>query len=519
MTFKIKEEAELLDKATLVRLAEHIQSEANVNRKLESLKRYECYKDRTKDYVVKKLLAQFKPDTVNKMAYAVSNISIVKKIITKLARAYQNGATRKSTGNKSNTTKVNELAGILDANTKLKETDRYLRLQHNDLILAKMFPIDGNEKDVGIKFEVYNPHLYDVVVWEYNQTQMAALVFSDLALERKFYTTADPGYRNIPTKEFLTAQKDVVYTLWSNGYYFKFDSHGEITLIGDDNQNPVSIIPAVDFAWEQGNEYWAQGGFDLVDGAVYTNAIITQTTHISVYQGYGQFWMKGQNLPENIAWGPSDAILMKYKLGEAEPDLGFASANPDIDKYIRLVETYVALLLSTNNLKTTGVQTSLQGPSSVPSGIALMLENAESSEDVKDQQEIFRRKEKVLWRMIAQIQDKLGSNLNKELRANKLPIDVVVDVIFPEPNSILSEKEKLEIIKMRQDLGINLEVELIMADTGMDKKEAEKKLLEIKKEQIERMSNAIFGSNEDNNDEPGNKLDPKDSGQGSKGKE
>ena len=54
---------------------------------------------------------------------------------------------------------------------------------------------------------------------------------------------------------------------------------------------------------------------------------------------------------------------------------------------------YIALYLTTNNLSTSGVSTQLSGGNTLPSGVALILDKAESLEDVQDQRQVFIDKE------------------------------------------------------------------------------------------------------------------------------
>ena len=52
----------------------------------------------------------------------------VLKVIDKLARVYSNGVERSIKGNPTATEKLNELVKVLDINTSLKKTNRFLKL-------------------------------------------------------------------------------------------------------------------------------------------------------------------------------------------------------------------------------------------------------------------------------------------------------------------------------------------------------------------------------------------------------
>lgn len=85
---RIKSEEELLDADIRKKIIEEINSTENKQRKNKFYKFYQCYKDNTKDYVMRQMLKQFDRDTVNEMAYALTNLGFARKIVDKLARVY-----------------------------------------------------------------------------------------------------------------------------------------------------------------------------------------------------------------------------------------------------------------------------------------------------------------------------------------------------------------------------------------------------------------------------------------------
>ena len=111
--------------------------------------------------------------------------------------------------------------------------------------------------------------------------------------------------------------------------------------------------------------------------------------------------MSGKNLPRNQTIGPNKAVILEYEDGEPVPQVGFATANPPLRELMQNVESLVALTLTTNDLSTSGVSASLDGGGAVASGVALMVDKAESQEDVKDQRQMFIDGEKDIWRITA----------------------------------------------------------------------------------------------------------------------
>lgn len=537
---RIKFEKEILDQPTRKKLIEEIESSENRWRKAEAYKRYQCYKDKTSDYVVDALLKQFDETTVLEMRYGVSNISIVRKVNDKLSRVYSNGAERTIEGDDKATENLQTLAQVTNLQTEMKKTNRFLKLQKNAALYIKPCPVyseSGAVEKWTIKPQCLQPYLYDVVE-DFNDREKP-LVFILSSYKPEFLPAGMlefGGSNNLRTAGALTttttgnnkdekiadvaadqnAGEKKQYIFWSKNHHFTCDEQGAIVVNegNKDNKNPFEVCPIINFAIDQDGAFWAEGGKDLIDGAVLINALISHTNHVGVVQGYGQFYATGENLPRTIKVGPTKAIIAEYKKDEqAKPEFGFLNANPDLDSMRGLIEMYLALLLTTNNLSTTGVSTQLSGSNSLASGVALILDKAESLEDVQDQRQIFVDKEPDIFEAInAQIKV-YGAQMDEELKGLQLPDDFKkkFSIKFGDQQAIMTEKEKLDNMKARQDLGLDTMISLIMKDDPtLTKAQAESKmkdLLEdrIKQKMLEQELMAAAGVEVgDNPDDPNN---------------
>lgn len=520
---RIKSESELLDINTRKQIIDEILGSENMARKRESYKRYLCYKDQTKQFVIEQLLKQFDQSTVDEMQYCVSNISFIRKIIDKLARVYNHGVTREIEGNEEAEIKIESLESELDFNTAIRTANKFLKLQKNLAFYIKPCPvtsIDGSVKYT-IKLEPMNPYLYDAVEDYYDRTKPIAYVLSDFEYSPVQYTTLDAataGRANTNLKavnpnangkdEAIADSPEDAKTCeiiwWSDNLHFTTNNKGEI--ISGDTINPIGEMPIENFAIEQDGQFWARGGNDLIDGGILINSILTHNQHVGITQGYGQFWMKGKNLPRNIKVGATKAILMEYQDGEPEPAMGFATASPQLDSLRGLVESYIALLLTTNNLSTSSVSSSLQGGTTAPSGIAMIIDKAESMEDVNDQRQIFIDKEPAIWRKINKWLNVYGTNLVDGLVGNVLPdnFEESFSLNFKDAPVILSETEKLNNLKIRKELGLDTMIDLIMKDNPqMTEAMAEDKLRELLEEKIKsKMTEQPEPAIENNQQEP-----------------
>lgn len=534
---KLTKESDILNETFRAKVIQEIEGQENRSRKYEAYKRYQCYKDMTNHYVMNYLLRQFESNTVSEMRYALSNISFVRKVVDKLARVYSNGVERSITGNDEATEKLKKIERVFKLTEKLKNTNRFLKLQKNIDFFVKPYPQYVGDNDVPkykISLDVLQPYLYDALENGYERTCASAIILSDYTHPSTELADLDVRSSKVQplglaapngTDESIAnspedKNADIVnksYVWWSKSYHFTTDSTGKI--LADEKgtvetRNPLKAFNHINFAIDQDGSFWAQGGNDLIDGAVLLNAVITHTTHVGVTQGYGQLYLTGENLPRSIKVGVTKAILIEYKGSEqqAKPDIGYLSADPQLDALRTLIEMYIALYLTTNNLSTSGVSTQLNGSQGLASGIALLLDMAESLEDVQDQRQVFIDNEVHIIKAINETMKAYGASLDEMYKDLILPDGFEENYVvkFNDVSPIMTEKEKLEVYKLRKDLGIETRLSLLMRDDpSLDENAAELKLLKIVEQEIKEMQLAIEAKEAAGIEEPVDGEDPK----------
>jgi hypothetical protein len=137
-----------------------------------------------------------------------------------------------------------------------------------------------------------------------------------------------------------------------------------------------------------------------------------------------------------------------------------------------------------------------------PSGIAMILDKAESMEDVSDQRQLFIDKEPEIFGIISKWIEVYQDAMIPELKGRTIPLNAEIVTVFQEPQAIVSEAEKLQNIEKRQQLGLNTKRELLKMDNpNITKRQLEKKILELMNE-----------SNEDRSERDENSDDPRPNG-------
>ena len=527
----IQNEDSILDEKVRARIIGEIKGSENQRRKDEAYKRYEVYKDLTSKYVVQRMLELFNFDTVQEMSYALSNISVLRKIVDKLARVYNLGVKRTvvkedGTEDQEQTKQLEELSQLLAFNSLMKKTNRGYKRDKNTLFYAK--PVKVYEND----FEKWDldpmpifPYLYDVIENPEDRTKPMVVILSHYQPPQLMsgqivqnqeqaskhtlksvnpFNMGDKKDQSIADTPSDQGAENDQYIWWSNKYHFTTDCKGRI--ISEDQVNEIGVLPFDNFAEDQDGSYWAIGGSDLVDGSILVNSLITHTNHIGVTQGYGQFYMTGKNLPTGVKIGPSRGIKIEYdpNAGDPAPQLGFLSANPPLESLMREIEMYVALLLTTNNLSVSGVATQLGNAQTPAAGISLIIDKAESMEDVKDQEQIFIDKEPIIWRKLIKWINLFKSKKVASSRLEKFTLNDELKVIlkFPDAKPIMSESEKLDNLQKRKDLGLNSQAELLMLDDpSLTTEMAEQKLLKIQEENAIKVSQSMLPDQENDQED------------------
>ncbi len=544
----ITNETQLLDEGVRKKLLEEMRGPENKRRKAEMFKRYECLKDKTDAYVLQVLACQFSSVTVREMQYAITNISFARTIIDKLARVYSNGVKRTLPKDQADSqVDIDLMAKVIKINSSMKKWNTYVKAFRNTL--AYIRPCQGKFKKLSLEVSILAPHLYDVVSKTADPREMMAVILSDYRPSRgTLYAQGDAAFggRSGVTDVSLSRVKDGVnqaiadpddiahgdviqidskgkgaerqpgdkagggaddlererYVWWTENYHFTTNGKGTILAVGGDGEgadikdsNPIKELPFVNLTEDQDEQFWAEGGNDIADSAIKINAFLTHIVHIAVTQGYGQLVMSGKDLPESISVGPNHAIKMNQNsTDEPTPVAQFISASPPIAELQGLVEMYVALALSTNNLSTKGVSAKLDGGAGFPSGIAMLLDKAESMEDIQEQSELFIEAEPEIWCKLAVWHSLLKARdaLEDGLQQLTLPEDPVVIPEFNKVAPIVSEKEQLEIYEKRLQLGLSSEIEILMRDNpGLTEEAAKEKLKKILEEKIAKSAAAI----------------------------
>jgi len=516
---------DILDGAFRKKVLSQITDVENINRKNEALRRHEVYRDRIKKWVIEALVKEkMRSETLQQMENRAANISICKKIVNKLARLYIGGVSR-FVDDEASQQAISQLARLLDLDTKNKKADRYKELFRNTM--SQIIPEEDSMESIGenkkfkLKARTYAPWQYDVIEDQHDHEIPRVVILSEFTERNAALRSVGEADGDGRTDRSITPifhqgnRRDEIiadhpedtnidnrkFIWWNEKFHFTTDSVGGIIpeMSPEDLLNPIQMLPFANITQDQDGEFWAQGGDDLIDGSILINLILTDINAIAYIQGWGQPVIVGKGVKNKVLeGGPHTALVFEAEEGDPTPSFSYVSANPQLSEMMKMVEQYTALLLTTNNLSATNVAGNLSAREI--SGIALLIELSEAVGSTEDSEKIFRRVERTQWEIIKRWQNLLfdrGALIEKFMEVGKFE-NADVFIKFNDTKPMITEKEKLEVIRLRKELGINEEIDLIKIDNpDITDEEAEAKLLKIKEEKLKRvndlMQNALNG--------------------------
>lgn len=525
-------------------IKEIVYNEENRERKSQMLRRHEIYRDKNKKWVMHSIEREgFKPETIAQMQNRATNISVCRKIVNKLAQTYMGGVERMAgeptikEGKKiqpPSQLSLDSWVDELDFNTNMKKVDRYLRLFRNTL--AGIIPVKEEYNGLTayrLAFKVLAPWEYDVIEDPCDPTKMSVLIISSFAdrmrlMRYEDYSAGAQGIRTANSLSSINQGFDSViaegdgenntdankrqFIWWSGKYHFTTDARGKIIQSKSPEPvtgatlsylNPIGVNPWENFTTDQDGNFWAVGGEDITEASILINKKMTDVNFISFTQGWGQLVIDAENIPKKLAGGPDNAFIFERTVGGQPASVFFASSNPPIEAWLETVRMTLAMILSTNDLSPRNISAKLD-VSNVASGVSLMVENSEILADIKDFQELFRDREPCLWEVLKKWHTLYKQNswlCKTQMEIEPIPEEVSVKLKFHEMKPPMSDKERLEELKLRKDLGIATIIDLLKKDNpDLSEEEATKKAEELlgEKQKMQQIFAASMKKETDN---------------------
>lgn len=416
-----------ITKEMLAELAKKVTEDPHlVESRKENKRRYLMFQGATKPVIEAAIRKEFKnQNTIQELMNRLVPLNIMSKIITKLAGVYKEAPLRQ-VASKDDTEQemLEKLEDGMDLNMRMKEANRHFKMNKKALIEPYL-------DDLGVpSLRVLPAHTYEAFSIKTKKKSMPNVIVKiDEAAEELIFWSDE--------SHWLTNYKGEVLT------------DAMTRMENPEGENPYGELH-FEYINESSNSVNPIQDDDLLALSVAIPVILTDLLFGLKYQCWAIIWTVGK--VGDIPFNPNSVIQMEFgdEPGQ-EPSVNSIKPDIDSDKMLNTVMALVGLLLTTKNLQSGAITDGISSQNAA-SGIAKVLDSAESVEDKKDQQAYFYRAEQNLFKKLIVLMRywKETKQLNKDYDI-ELPEDFRVNITYREPRALMTEEETIKNSKTKID--------------------------------------------------------------------
>lgn len=481
----------LMDIDYRLMIIQHIQSQENKDRKEQSLQDTEVYAGDIEPYVLNKFNEKYSAQAVQEIPI-VSTINVSKKVVDAKATVYKASPVREfNEVSDSQEEVLGEVYTDMQFDSIMLDSNRLFKLQKQNHIF--IVPKHGRLTARAIK-----QHQLDVIPFSndpeegevyiltgYDKSMSALRVQAGDGMDQEI---ADPDdYLKLITR----------HVVWSRNYHFVMDGNGMI--LGEETDNPISMIPFVEVSNMKDFEYFLRGTNNITKFTVEYNEALSNMGQIVHMQGFAQAYLKSPEdlMPSQVVVGPTKILkLVTNSAVDGDVEFGYASPSSDLAGARTYVESLLSQFLSSEGLNADAVTGSAQA-SNFTSGVERLLALVEKFEASKDDFGRYERAEKKLFKVIAAWLNALSGSdqLDDKYKTEVFNLEnVSLSITFEKPEIVQTELEQLDIIERKLDMNLMTREDAIMELENKTAEEAATRTEEIdqaNEEEIEEITNGV----------------------------
>lgn len=470
-----------------------IDSDENRQRKKESLRRFEVYKDRQEEFVIEKLRGEFNQTTIKDMRKVLS-INMCKRVVNEQSTIYNKEPNR--TFSDASDNEKDQLMALYEeanVNLKLRKTNRWFKLFGQTIL--QVIPRRGI-----VDLRCYAPHQIDKIDDDLDPELAFGYIIN--VMDKSEFLHRESSNRGKvdnfdqtigDADDYMKKRQRFVW--WTD--QFNFVTDGEAKIIGDETQivNPLGKLPFIDVAseMEKDFEFWIRSGSSECEFSLEMSVMLSDLSNIIKLQGYAQAIVTGEELPENIVVGPNHILRLPISsTTQIAPSFEFASPNADINGSIDAIEMYVRFFLTSRGLDPKTVSGKAED-SRFSSGIERLLSMIDRFEASRQDFDIFSQVEQKIFNLMRGWSNLMQNTdaLNEDLKGGQISDNVELEVMFSSPEVIKTQSESEESVIRRMREGLMTKVEAIAELRNMDEDNAREVLEKINEENANAASNIL----------------------------
>lgn len=491
----------LLDKNIITQIVNELDNGEERDRKKKSFDNWQIYSGNQDPYVLAELQNR-RPKSWQ--AYTVSDVSISKMITDKKSKAYKQQPLRFI--DKGESPKNERLSEIYKEGNAIRQMPYYdccFNLHKHCLMWVNyMVNDDGTGK---YNFMALQPHEFSVI--RHKTTGDLLAVILNYAHRDM---TAGAGYGDgldglLAESQADSSAQSRIYRMWSNDNYvvIKVEENELMTANGKkiqksvtylsnpDNPNNVNILGKLPFCYasqELAIDYPTPN--PIGDQSVRFGSLLSELLTAANIQGTSSLVFKYpeemQGNFDNISNGLIDVVELPQSSAEgAKPtELDYISPAPDLAGQKDAYMSYLEGVLSQHGISVGQAMGNDVEASS--SGIALAIKNANVQDMIEINQQVYVQLEKSMFDIIKAWESWLGSSVFSD--------DDELNIVFKKPKVLISDKEVLDNIKLRLDMGLMKKYQALMElDPNLSEQDAKDEIADTEKEKQANMQRFLDG--------------------------
>lgn len=484
------EELDLLNQDVILQILTETNKSESKDRRINSFDAYQVYSGNQRVYIEKQL-AKTRPKSWP--SYTISNISVSKIVTEKRAQAYSEGAIRTVTGSNEEQVELKSemLSDIYDqagATRELRFHDIVMNLNKHDLIWV-------NYRDEEKKYQFMTLQPFEFVLVRDKDTGELLIVglnYPDSEITQNARNAGDASSGDgisdlIAESQTDSAAQGEVWVFWSANQHVKVEIKTVRDLIDGQevlkknvdfieipgnpkNVNPLGIIPFVYTSLDPSVDYPTKN--PLTEQSVTFNVQQSETLTAKNIHGSG---IQVFSYPEKLGGrfkemnhGQTQAIHLPQSSKEGDPPTSFEykTSGAQLGPMLNSDLNYLQQILKEHEIE--GVKMDL-GESSAMSGISRAIAGASVQKVVERHQALYAETERQMFKIV-----KAWDKINKTRMFSE---DDELEIVFPKPKVMVSDRETLENIEKMLDLGLIEEWEkFIKMDPNLKEPQAKEKL-------------------------------------------
>lgn len=488
-----------------------IKGDENNDRLENSLKEWEIYNGQIRDYVYNSICERFSRNTADNTPI-VSSINVLKKSVDTRSGLYKEPPRRVYTNVSEEAKEVLDLIyRDMGANSKLADSNKLFELQTQQthaLIEPKngrmsLRPLKKHQVNV-IPDPVDNEKAGVYILSAFNKNDSRLTGVRGDAVNQKI---ADVNDTNVNNERYIVWSKEFHFVM--NGKGEIVDSEGNLLLdIEDDSliENPIApLMPIVEFSAMKDFDYWRSGSTELADFTLFINEGFSMCGSVVENQGFAQavMWGPQEMMQEEIFVGPRRILKLITDPNRPDEKIDFDYKNPssDISGVLDYYSKLIMMFLSSQGLDpntVAGQPNSTSNFSSATERLLALIEKFDASKEAMDVYKVGERKIfEIIKAWLSAYSD--SDDLDPKYKIS-IPDSAELVIKFKEPQSLLTESEKMDIAERRIDNKLWSRQDALVFLDDVPKEEAAKQVKEVDKVNVETLPLFPSKENEENSD-------------------